>query len=247
MAIKAIVIDDEVMARNLLKGMLEEFCKEVEVVEMCKDLPSGILAIRKLQPDIVFLDIEMPGYSGLEILNFFSDDEMTFSIIFTTSYNEYAIQALKLSAIDYLLKPIEPDDLISSINLYHKKMFSSNFQMLRENLQSPVVKKIPIYTVTSIIFVQLDDILFMKAEGAYTKIYFTDGNSIMASKGLKHFEDLVSTERSFMRTHKSFIANINYVDEYVKSNGGYLVIRDYEVGLSSDKVNQLMDLLRLGK
>lgn len=87
----------------------------------------------------------------------------------------------------------------------------------------------------------------MKAEGAYTKIYFTDGNSIMASKGLKHFEDLVSNERSFMRTHKSFIANIKYVDEYVKSNGGYLVIRDYEVGLSSEKVNQLMDLLRLGK
>ncbi len=245
MEIKAIIIDDEIMARNLLKGMLEEFCKDVIVLDACHDLPSGVLSIRKNKPDIVFLDIEMPGYTGLEILNFFDEEEVDFSIVFTTSYNEYALRAFKLSAIDYLLKPIEPEDLMNAVELYKKKKPLPNYKLLKENLTSQVVKKIPISTSNSVVFIGIDEIMFMKAEGAYTKIFLANQNSILASKGLKHFEDLVSSEKHFLRTHKSFIANINYVTELVRSSGGYLKIRDYEIGISSDKVAQFMELMKL--
>lgn len=245
MAIKAIIIDDEIMARNLLKGMLEEFCTEVQVEDTCQDLPSGIISIRKNNPDIVFLDIEMPGYSGLEILNFFAEDEIDFSIIFTTSYNEYAVSAFKLSATDYLLKPIDPKDLINSIQLFKKRQLPTDYQILKTNLNSSFIKKIPIHTSSSIIYLELDQIMFMKAEGAYTKIFINNGTTILASKGLKHFEDTVSSERCFFRTHKSYIANINYVSELVKSNGGHLKIKDFEISISTDKIPVFLELMKL--
>lgn len=245
MAITAIIIDDEIMARNLLKGMLEEFCTEVQVLDSCHDLPSGIVSIRKNNPDIVFLDIEMPGYSGLEILNFFTEDEINFSIIFTTSYNEYAVSAFKLSATDYLLKPIDPKDLINSINLFKKRNLSTNYQLLKKTLVSSVTKKIPVHTSSSIIYLPMDQIIFMKAEGAYTKIFKDDGTTVLASKGLKHFEDIVSSEKYFLRTHKSYIANINYVSELVKSNGGYLKIKDFEISISTEKIPLFLELMRL--
>ncbi len=104
---KAIIIDDEKMARTLLEGMLYEYHKDVEVVDSCKDLPTGVKSIRKHKPDLVFLDIEMPGHSGLELLDFFDEQEVNFSIIFLTAYNQYAINALRLSAVDYLVKPVD--------------------------------------------------------------------------------------------------------------------------------------------
>lgn len=244
MAIKAIIVDDEIMARNLLGGMLEAYCPEVEVIEMCKDLPTAVLSIRKNKPDIVFLDIEMPGFSGLEILNFFGADEIDFSIVFTTSYNEYAVQAFKLSAIDYLLKPIESDDLIRAVDVYKKKQGTANYQQLKETLNTQLVRKIPIYTPSSIVYVELSQIMFMKAEGAYTKIFLTDGTTMLASKGLKHFEEMVTTDKKFMRTHKSYIANIDFVSELVKSNGGYLKIRNHEVNISMDKIPVFMELMK---
>ena len=244
MAIKAIIVDDEVMARNLLGGMLEAYCPEVEVIEMCKDLPSAVLSIRKNKPDVVFLDIEMPGFSGLEILNFFGTDEIDFSIIFTTSYNEYAVQAFKLSAIDYLLKPIESEDLVNAVQKYQKKNPTANYTQLKETLATQIVRKIPIYTPSSIVYVELNQIMFMKAEGAYTKIFLTDGSTMLASKGLKHFEELVSSDKKFMRTHKSYIANIDFVSELVKSNGGYLKIRNHEVNISMDKIPVFMEMMK---
>ena len=118
MIYKAIVIDDEKRARTLLKGMIDELSLGVQVVELCEDLPDGVKAIRKHKPDLIFLDIEMPGHSGLELLDFFDEQEINFSIIFTTAYNQYAVQAFKLSAIDYLLKPIAVNELEdSSISL----------------------------------------------------------------------------------------------------------------------------------
>lgn len=245
MSIKAVIIDDEIMARNLLKGMLEEFCTDVEVLDLCHDLPSGVLSIRKNKPNIVFLDIEMPGYSGLEIMNFFSEDEVDFSIIFTTSYNEYAIQAFKLSAIDYLLKPIEPADLNQAVELFKKQSFKTNLDSLRINLGENKIKKIPINTTNSVIYIELDSVLYMKAEGSYTNIFLLDGTTILASKGLKHFEDLVTGEKNFMRTHKSFIVNVNYVNEFLKSGGYFLKINEHEISISNDKVQAFQELMKL--
>lgn len=239
MSIRAIIIDDEVMARTLLKGMLEEFCSDVIVVDMCENLSSGVLSIRKNKPDLVFLDIEMPEHNGLEILNFFDNEEIDFKIVFTTSYNEYAVRAFKLSAIDYLLKPIEPEELINTVLHYQKLQHS--FTALKESYKQGVSlnssKRIPIHTASSTIFIKTDDILFLRAEGAYTKLYLENDQTILASKGLKHFEELLSSEPQFLRTHKSYIANLNYVSELVKSNGGHLKIYGHEINISSDKLS----------
>ena len=115
MKLKALIIDDEKMARTLLEGLVLEYCPQVEIIGSYPDLVTGAIAIRKQKPDLIFLDIEMPRHSGLELLDFFSEDELDFAIIFTTAYSQYAIQAFKLSAFDYLLKPIEPLELESAI------------------------------------------------------------------------------------------------------------------------------------
>lgn len=242
---KAIIIDDEAMARNLLEGMVKSYCPNVSVVESCKDLPSGVKAIHKHKPDIVFLDIEMPGHSGLELLDFFDEKEVNFSIIFVTAYNRYAIQAFKLSAIDYLLKPIEVEDLKQAIALFEKKKQLQNIAALRNNLSTNAPKKIGLNGVSNITFVDIDDILFFQADGSYTHVYLKEGKTIVASKSLKHFENTLIEHPDFLRCHKSYIVNINHITEYVKSDGGYLKIGKHEIGLSPDKAGILLE--RIGK
>lgn len=244
MKLKAIIIDDERMARTLLGGMLAEFCGNVELIDSCPDLPSGIKAIRKLKPDIVFLDIEMPGYSGLEILDFFDENEIDFSIIFTTAYNQYALQAFKLSAIDYLLKPIDSAELEKSIERYQKNETKMNYQVLRDNLNVNAAQKLAVHTINSVKFIETDQILFLKAEGAYTEIMMTNGKIITASKGLKKYEEILKDNRSFFRCHKSYIVNLRHISEHIKSDGGYLLVAEkHEVSLSTEKVNELYKLM----
>ncbi len=244
MRLKAIIIEDEKMARTLLAGMLAEFCTDVEVLDSCPDLPSGIKSIRKHKPDIVFLDIEMPGYSGLEILDFFDENEIDFSIIFTTAYNQYAFQAFRLSAIDYLLKPIEPMDLEKAIERFKKNGAKKNYQALRDNLNPHAAQKLAVHTINSVKFVETDQILFLKAEGAYTEIMLTGGKVITASKGLKKYEEILKDNRSFFRCHKSYIVNLRHITEHIKSDGGYLLVAEkHEVSLSADKVNELYKLM----
>jgi two-component system LytT family response regulator len=242
MIYKAIVIDDEKRARTLLKGMIDELSLDVQVVELCEDLPDGVKAIRKHKPDLVFLDIEMPGHSGLELLDFFDELEINFSIIFTTAYNQYAVQAFKLSAIDYLLKPIAVNELEDTILRFkQKKQDLSSFTMLKENLFHTSVSKIAISTVNAIKFIETNAILFMKADGAYTQIYLHDDTIITSSKSLKYYEDVLEHLPNFMRCHKSYLVNLNFVTDYIKSNGGYLILHSkFEVALSSEKSEELL-------
>jgi len=215
---------------------------DVQVVELCEDLPDGVKAIRKHKPDLVFLDIEMPGHSGLELLDFFDELEINFSIIFTTAYNQYAVQAFKLSAIDYLLKPIAVNELEDTILRFkQKKQDLSSFTMLKENLFHTSVSKIAISTVNAIKFIETNAILFMKADGAYTQIYLHDDTIITSSKSLKYYEDVLEHLPNFMRCHKSYLVNLNFVTDYIKSNGGYLILHSkFEVALSSEKSEELL-------
>lgn len=236
---KAIIIDDEEMARALLQGMLEVYAPNVTVVDTCKDLPSGVKSIYKNKPDIIFLDIEMPGHSGLEILDFFDEKEIDFSIIFVTAYNNFAIQAFKLSAVDYLLKPIESQDLIDAIALFEKQNEKKNYQILKNNL-SNLPKKIALHNVSSITFVELDDILYFQADGSYTKVFFKDNKMILTSKSLKTFENMVTAYSNFYRCHKSYIVNLNFVTELYKSDGGYLKINEHQISISPDKIQTVI-------
>jgi len=242
MSLKAIVIDDERMARTLLKGMIEELRPELSVVELCADLPSGIQAIHKHQPDLVFLDIEMPGHSGLEILTFLNEKDIQFSIIFTTAYNQYAVQAFKLSALDYLLKPVTASDLETAIDRFYKHRTNfGGLAALKENWQVEGVKKIAINTVNSVRFVAISDILYLKADGAYTQFLLVDESLITSSKGLKHYEEILQEQQQFMRCHKSYLVNLSYVKEYVKSDGGYLLLTNtQQIAISTEKVNEML-------
>lgn len=239
----AIIIDDEEMARTLLQGMIAEYCGNIQINELCKDLPTGVKAIRKHKPDIVFLDIEMPGHSGLELLDFFDESEVDFSIIFVTAYNNHAIQAFKLSAVDYLLKPIEVDDLKNAIKLFEKNRTrnAENISVLKDNLSKTSSKKIALNALNSFSFEETSDILFFKAEGSYTKVYLKDNREIIVSKGLKNFENLFSNNEDFFRCHKSYLVNLKYITGYVKSDGGYLIVnKTHHVSVSSDKVDDLL-------
>jgi two-component system LytT family response regulator len=240
---KSVIIDDEEMAQTLLKGMLAEYCPKVEVVAVCSDLKSGVNAIKEFNPDLVFLDIEMPGQSGLNLLDYFDEIEINFSIIFITAYNNYAIQAFKLSAIDYLLKPIEVEDLTQAIELFEKNKNRNQYKFLKHNIGSSNQKKIGINSIGSIIYVNLSDILYFEADGSYTKVVLVDGKQITSSKVLKHFEYILNEHMMFYRCHKSFMVNIYHIDEYVRTEGGHLKMREFQISISPDKVKNLLQLM----
>lgn len=238
---KAIIIDDEEMARILLKEMLLPMSDTLTVESLCADLPSGIKAIKKYNPDIVFLDIDLPGHSGLELLDFFNEDEINFSIIFVTAYNQYAIQAFNMSAVSYLLKPIQTTDLQNAISLFEKNKNRQNLHALKNNLDGHSPQKIGLNTLNSITFEELDNILYFQADGSYTRVILRNGNPVVVSRALKHFETLLSGNPDFSRCHKSYIVNIKHITEYIKADGGSLVIdKKHHVSVSPDKVDMIL-------
>lgn len=249
MVIKAIIIDDEPRAVKMLQAIIDDTCAdEVNVLATCQDLPEGVKAIKKHKPNLVFLDIDMPGYSGLQILDFFNEDEIDFDIVFTTAYNEYALQAFRLSAIDYILKPIQPELIKEAVNRVIKKHSKEEnilkFASLKQNLELGGQKKIAVAIGQSIKFIDINDIVLIKADGAYSEIILNDDSKYLISKNLKHFEDLLSFAENFIRVHKSFLINASYVSEYIKSDGGYLKLNGkHEVNITHDKVERLLQMI----
>ena len=248
MEYSAIVVDDESLARRLLKGMVETYLPKVKVLDECADLPEAVKSIRKWKPDLVFLDIEMPGHSGLEILDFFEKEECQFHIVFTTAYNQYAVQAFKLSAVDYLLKPIEPEALMASFDLFVNRQNRSmpDYDWLKANLSRDGLKNLAVHTPTSVIFIQLSELLYLKADGAYTHLV-TDGKpEMLSSKNLKHYEDILCNKpgSDFFRLHKSYIINLRKVKEYVRSDGGYVVLHgNHHIPVSNEKKEEFLKLM----
>jgi two-component system LytT family response regulator len=247
---RAIIIDDEPRARVTLKLLLAEYCPEVEIVAECENLPEGIKAIRKNHPDLVLLDIEMPGHSGLELLDFFDENEVNFSIIFTTAYSEYAIQAFRFSAVDYLLKPINPEQLAEAIKRLEKQNLKlENLKLLKDNLQSSQLTKIAVPAGNSLLFLDTSKILFIKGEGAYSEVYLADGTKNLVSRNLKNFEDIICLDPRFVRVHKSYIANLDMVKTYNKSDGGSLEFFESSIQLpiSSSKTEEILDRIQIIK
>jgi len=246
---RAIIIDDEKRARMNLSMLLEEYCPQVEVVNDCENLPEGVKAIRRLQPDLVLLDIEMPGHSGLELLDFFDENEVDFSIVFTTAYNEFAIQAFKLSAIDYLLKPINPDELVTAVQRVEKqKQKNENYKLLKSNLQNETFDKIAVPSGNLVLFLALNDIMYIKGEGAYSDLFLQDKTKHTVSRNLKNFEDIICTNPKFLRVHKSYIVNMDYVKAYNKSDGGSLdLFNTMQIPVSPDKASTVLEKIQLIK
>ncbi len=241
--IKAIIIEDESRAQIYLKGVLEMVAPQVEIVAVCDDLPSGVITIRKHKPNLVFLDIEMPKYNGLEIVNFFDENEMNFSIIFITAYNQYAIQAFKTSAIDYLLKPIDPEELKSAIERFNKKHSNPFSGIIHVSEQLKKESKIAVPDGNNLVMIAPSEILYLKADNSYTQIVLTSGKKMVTSRFLKNFEESLKEYNQFFRCHKSYIINTEYIVSYSKSEGGTITLKSQiEIPISPDKSDELLAL-----
>ena len=227
--LKAIIVEDEKRSRDTLLGLLKLYCKNVDVVAEADGVESGKAAIEKFNPDIVFLDIQMPDGSGFKLLGEIKD--IDFEIIFTTAYDQFAIKAIKFSALDYLLKPIFPDDLVTAVKKVEdkRKVVSSktNVGVLLENIskQANESPKIVLYTSDKIHVVHINEIVRCESDNYYTFFYFEDGSRILISKTLKENEELLKTH-NFIRPHKSHLVNIQFIEGFNKKNGGHIILKD---------------------
>jgi len=229
MKLSAIIIDDEPYCREVLIKELEPYSDQIDLLKVCASGKEGVFAINELNPDIVFLDIEMPHLDGFDVLNLVKPE--SFAVIFTTSHDEYAIKAIRSSAFDYLLKPIKSSELKDTIeNLVDKKEFKNKkrFEFLKQqiqNLNDGGIQKIALSTLKGVSFIDIDTILYCESDNAYTNIYTVNGKKFVISKNLSHYESILPSN-IFFRCHKSFIVNTDHIENLVKSDGGYIVMKD---------------------
>ena len=244
---KVIIIEDEKIASDLLQQMLIEIDANIEIADRCYDLPSGVKSIKKHDPELIFLDVELPVYSGLQLLDFFDAEDINFKIIFTTASNKHAIQAFEMSAIDYVLKPIQPDKLKQAISKYKEQILnksSENITILTQNLQTPNIKKIVIPVQTGFEILNIIDIVYVKAEGSYTKIVLNNNVSYTMSKNLKYFESVLESNPHFVRIHRSYLANINFIKRILRNDGYYAVFDDTtQLPIVNDKIEEVIKLI----
>lgn len=247
--IKAIIIDDEERARRTLEALLKDFCPQVEIVDTCSNVPDGVLSINKNKPNLVFLDIEMPEYNGFELLNFFR--EVDFQIIFVTAYNDYALKAFEVSAVDYILKPVDIDKLKLAVEKTEKRLINSDIQnrvdVLKENFGAQKFNKIALPVSEGLLFVKVSEIIYLEADGAYTHVWLHNQNSILVSKKIKFFEDILEERPNFFRSHRSFIVNINYLKKYNKGENSLLLENDKSIIISRDRKSEFEQQLKENK
>jgi len=223
----AIIIDDESKGRIALRQKLQDYCPMVEILGEASDGAEGIILIEKLKPQILFLDIEMPRMDGFEMLR--QIEHKDFHIIFTTAYDQYAIKAIKYAAFDYLLKPVDIEELKAAVDKAHQRttqLTSKKLETLEHNLQSlQTLNKLAIPTLEGYLFFDISHIIHLEAQSNYTAIYFTDYPKLIASRTLKDFEDLLPSE-IFFRPHHSHIINLNYIKRYIKGDGGQIEMQN---------------------
>jgi two-component system LytT family response regulator len=245
---KVIIIEDEGHAADLLEKMLYDIDPSIEVLEKAQDLPSGVRSIKRHAPEVVFLDIELPVYSGIQLLDFFNPEELNFHIVFTTAFSEYAVRAFEMSAIDYLMKPLQQEKLAAAVKkiAQNKKILSNErLPVLKENLQAQNNRKIVVPVSNGFEILSLSSIAYLKAEGSYTHIAFANGQDLLVSKNLRHFEYILSDVSKFVRIHRSFIANIDFAKKIIRKDGSALQLENKaELPIAEDRMEKLLALLQ---
>ena len=234
------------MARETLQSFITEFCSDLSIIGQASNVPEAIKQIAKEKPDLLFLDIEMPKISGLELLSFFEADEIDFQIIFTTAYSQYAVDAFRLSAIDYLLKPINIEDLQEAVEkAKSQKLLSKEaVKSLQMNLQSNRIKRLGLPSLNGYDFFDVSEIIFLQAEGAYTNVHLSNNQVITVSKNLGDIERLEQYEH-FFKPHRSFMINLNEIKQYHRNDGGYIIMNGGgKVSLSKRKKIEFFELLQ---
>ena len=245
--LKAILIDDEPECLKSLAHDLGEHCPGVSIVAQCAGGKDGIKAINQHSPDVIFLDIDMPYINGFDLIEMVPN--LDFEVIFTTAHDKYALQAFKISAVDFLLKPIDSDELkkaIQKVRILREsgntpKQISFLIEQIKD-LESNNVRKIALPTFDGLEFINLDDILYCQSDGAYSNVFFTDGTKLYISKTLRYLEEALCSFH-FFRVHNSYIVNLNHVRKYSKSDGGMLILSNGDhVRVSRSKKDELLAL-----
>jgi len=246
--ISVVIIDDEQAACEVLQMELEKNCPDVKILQIANGAKEGLLAIKHHKPDLVFLDIDMPWMNGLELIELLPDDDM--DIIFVTAHDEYAIQAIKTSALDFLTKPVDGKILKKAVNnLYAKKDKREKINQYQflvkqvEALKNNKIKQIILPTQEGISFVCIEDIIYCKADDTYTSVYLKNGKRLLASKMLKDIDELLLNQQ-FYRCHKSYLVNLKKIVSYSKTDGGFLMLgKDINIPLSRSKKNEFISLM----
>jgi two-component system, LytTR family, response regulator len=244
--LRVVIIDDEDHIRDTLINMLEMNCPDVSVVGQASGVVSGITAIKEFQPDLVFLDIQMKDGTGFDLM--YGLPSIDFKVIFVTAYDQYALQAFRFSAVDYLLKPVNPEQLKEAVSRAVNLMddhFKKQMKVLEENLQaaSNRHKKIILKTNESIHLLDVKEIIFCDSDSSYTTVHTTEGEKIIVSKTLKEYEEML-TECGFYRVHKSYLINLLHIKRFDRQDGGYIVLtNDLKIPVASRKREEMMGLL----
>lgn len=242
--VKAIIVDDEENARNLLKQMLTEFCQEVAIVGEAYDVPSAVRVINELHPDLIFLDVEMPNFNGFELFEFFS--EIKFQVVFTTAYADYAIRAFEVSSTDYLLKPISAAKLKKAVDKcirVHGQYTNQTQNTLLKSVFQGDFSKIALPVSDGMLFAEVDDIAYCRADEKYAHVFLKEGKKIFTSRSLKEYETLLPSP-PFFRVNRSYLINVNCMKQFVRKDGGFIIMLDgEEIPLSKDRRDSFLEII----
>ena len=247
--LRSIIIDDEPYCCEILAAMLEADCPQLQVVAICGNGEEGLQAIRKHNPDVVFLDVEMPKMNGFEMLE---QIPVNFHLIFTTSYDQYAVKAIRFSALDYLLKPIDREELRKAVHKAEQRIqipMVQQLEILMQKIKQPStpINKIALPTMEGLQMIPVDTIINCESDDNYTKLILKNGKRLLVTRSLKEIEESLE-QYSFVRIHRSYLVNLNEIEKYIKGEGGYLIMSDGStVDVSRSRKEILMQKLQPSK
>jgi len=244
--IRCVIVEDEAKSRETLRGLLQRFCPDVLVVGEGTGVQSGREAIQQNNPDLVFLDIEMPDGSGFRLLE--KIDEINFEVVFTTAFEQFAIKAIRYAALDYLLKPIVPDELVAAVekvkSIKERKSNQKNIEVLLNNLRPGALesKKIVLSTSEKIHVVEIENIIRCESDNYYTHFYFKGGRHLLISKTLKDVESLLQ-EGNFIRPHKSHLINIRFIQNFNRDEATISLTDGSKIPVSRRKKEKILEII----
>lgn len=245
--LKIVIIEDEERTLSAIKSIIDDYCDDTDIIGTARSINEALEVFNSCQPDVVLSDINLPDGTSFDLFN--QLDETDFKIIFITAFEEYAIKAIKFSAFDYLVKPVNPKELIATIQNARLQLEKENAQLKLEALLANVndfskhLKKLVLKTSESIYVVDIQDIIRCESDSSYTSFFLLDKRKIMVSKVLKEYDELLQGS-GFIRVHKSHLVNLNYIDRFNKAEGGYIVMKDgSDVPVSQRKRDKLLLLI----
>lgn len=245
--IRALIVDDEKRAREAVREVIKLYCPEISSVYEADSVSSAVNQIAELNPDLVFLDVELQDGNGFDVLKAIGDKKI--NVIFVTGSEEFAIKAFKVSALDYILKPVDPDELSAAVASAREKIsagkLSDRMEVLMKNMEniSQGIKKITLKTADSIHVINISDIVYCEADRNYTNFHLLNGKKILVSRSLGEYEEMLPVE-TFLRVHQSYLVNVDHISRYDRTDGGFLVtVNEKSIPVSTRKKDQLISYL----